>query len=101
MENRNEIHQSPNNKTVSEIAQTLEKSFASKVTRSYTEEINYPDYYGGVFLNKEGQLVVFTKGDCEPYRQELTTRATSDNFILKSCDYSLNELQEVIDELNQ
>lgn len=56
MENRNEIHQSPNNKTVSEIAQTLEKSFASKVTRSYTKEINYPDYYGGVFLNRRDNL---------------------------------------------
>lgn len=86
---------------MSEIAQTLEMSFAPKVTRSYVEEMNYPDYYGGVFLNEDGELVVLTKGDCELYRQELTTRATSDNFTLKPCDYSLNELLEVIDELNQ
>lgn len=94
-----ESHQPLNEKTVSEIAQTLEMSFASKVTRSYVEEMNYPDYYGGVFLNEDGELVVLTKGDCELYRQELTTRAASDNFILKPCDYSLNELQEVADEL--
>ena len=93
--------QSSNDKTLSEIAQTLEMSFASKVTRSYTGEMNYPDYYGGVFLDKDGKLVVLTKGDCELYRQELTTRAASDNFTLKPCDYSLNELLEVIDELNQ
>ena len=94
-----ESHQPLNEKTVSEIAQTLEMSFAPKVTRSYVGEMNYPDYYGGVFLNEDGELVVLTKGDCELYRQELTTRATSDNFILKPCDYSLNELQEVADEL--
>lgn len=93
--------QSSNDKPLSEIAQTLEMSFASKVTRSYTGEMNYPDYYGGVFLDKDGKLVVLTKGDCELYRQELTTRAASDNFTLKPCDYSLNELLEVIDELNQ
>ena len=93
--------QSSNDKTLSEIAQTLEMSFASKVTRSYTGEMNYPDYYGGVFLDKDGKLIVLTKGDCELYRQELTTRAASNNFTIKPCDYSLNELLEVIDELNQ
>lgn len=98
---KNETHQPTTEKTASEIIQTLEKSFASVVTRNYTGEKIYPDYYGGVFLNDNGQPVVLVKGDCELYRKELTTRAASDNLILKPCDYSLNELEEVYDALDQ
>lgn len=87
--------------SASELAQRLEKSFATEVTPNYVGEKNYPDYYGGIFLDQNQFLIVLVKGNGEFYRPELERRAGGSNFIIRPCDYSMNELLEVYDELNR
>ncbi len=87
--------------SASELAQRLEKSFATEVTPNYVGEKNYPDYYGGVFLDQNQFLIVLVKGNCGFYRPELERRVGGSNFIIRPCDYSMNELLEVYDELNR
>ena len=87
--------------SASELAQRLEKSFATEVIPNYVGEKNYPDYYGGVFLDQNQFLIVLVKGNCGFYRPELERRAGGSNFIIRPCDYSMNELLEVYDELNR
>lgn len=62
-----------------------------------TGEKIYPDYYGGSYINNEGKLVVYIKeGFAVP---ELLS--TDDDIVYENCDYSYNELQCVMDELNE
>lgn len=62
-----------------------------------TGEKIYPDHYGGSYINNEGKLVVYIKeGFAVP---ELLS--TDDDIVYENCDYSYNELQCVMDELNE
>ena len=73
----------------------------AEVTPNYVGEKNYPDYYGGIFLDQNQFLIVLVKGNGEFYRPELERRAGGSNFIIRPYDYSMNELLEVYDELNR
>lgn len=45
-----------------EIGEKLLNSFGMTKTRSLNED-EYPDYYGGEYINKDGKLIVFVKED--------------------------------------
>lgn len=56
----------------------------------------YPDYYGGSYVNDDGQLVIYVTDDMQ------RPAALSDNadVIYVPCTYSYNELLSVMDTLN-
>lgn len=82
-----------------EIGRNLKRSFLSHVTRA---DISlYPDYFGGMYLNKEGRLVVLVTGDTTTYKEKIQQRALSNNFLLKPCAYSYKELIDIINQLNK
>lgn len=72
----------------------LISSFPS--TRSNSGEKLYPDYYGGSYINDNGQLVVYVTD--ETARPEVLSDNT--DVIYKPCTYSYNELVSVMDDLN-
>ena len=84
--------------TVADIVRNLNHSFANTTTKS-TETI-YPDYYGGLYANENGELVILvTEESGNAYQKDLSQRCRSNNFIVKECKYSYNELFNVINKL--
>lgn len=56
----------------------------------------YPDYYGGSYINDNGKLVIYiTEGTDIP-----TPLNNDENVVYEICDYSYNELLDVMDALN-
>lgn len=66
-------------------------------TYSDTEEIVYPDSYGGAYINESGKLVVYLTDDSA----RPAALSGYDDVIYQLCDYSYNDLLSVMDELNQ
>lgn len=75
-------------------------SFNNKVSRSDNQDQEYPDYYGGAFINDQGILVV------NVYQPEKNARATTlqslaqnNSIITKPCDYSYNYLLDLMQKI--
>lgn len=87
-------------KTISKYTNNLNSSFFS-LTRSGENEIVYPDYYGGVYVDYNRDIIVLITKDGSPVRSDLTRRMSSDMYVVKECDYSYNELQSLFDEITK
>lgn len=59
-------------------------------------EKSYPDYYGGSYINEDGQLVVYIAEN----KDSVLALSENENVIYESCKYSYNELLSIMDELN-
>lgn len=67
-------------------------------SRSTGEKL-YPDYYGGSYINDKGQLVVYVT---DLNNVPLVASAQSeDSVIYMECEYSYNELNDVMNTLNE
>lgn len=75
-----------------EIALNLEDSFLSTILRS--EGKIYPEYYGGSYI-ENGNFVVLVTEDTTECRGKLLTRTKSQDFLVKPCKFSYNELLDV------
>lgn len=58
---------------------------------------DYPEYFGGAFIDNDGGFVVCIVGDEDTYRVEIADIIGSDNFKTESCRYSYREMMEVMD----
>jgi streptogrisin B len=58
----------------------------------------YPDYYGGSFINDEDKLVVYVTNMDNVLA--LGAVLDSDDVVFQICEYSYNELNTIMDELN-
>lgn len=65
-----------------------------------TGEIVYPRYYSGAYIDGEGVLTVLVTDASEKCISDLQRRAKSSAFKVKECNYSLDELMELKDELS-
>ncbi len=62
----------------------------------------YPPYYGGVFIDNDDNLVVFTVGeDANKYRSEIASIIGSEKFLTESVTYSYSELMSVMNKIDQ
>ena len=61
----------------------------------------YPDFFGGSYITNDGNLVILYKGDSLNCVRKI--KAIEDNDIIKykSCDYSYQELLDVMYEIRQ
>ena len=59
----------------------------------------YPDYFGGAYLDDLGQLVILTT-DISVSTTNKMRSATSDNVIILPCSVSLNEMFDTMDRLS-
>lgn len=62
--------------------------------------IDYPDYYGGAFVNASGVLVVLIKGSDNRFKKNITDIIGNENVIFESCKNSFKELKNVMFSLN-
>jgi streptogrisin B len=77
-----------------------------KLMDSYTDktdETSYPDYYGGSYIDDEGNYNVYIKGNAAQTKnvsREIEKIIGSSDFVIKEATYSYNELESVMDTLN-
>ena len=86
-----------------EANQKLEKIHAYFLNNTFSKnnsEIDYPDYYGGAFINNEGKLVVYIKGSINRYKKDIEDIIGSQNVIFNSCKNSYSDLNKTMKELN-
>ena len=64
----------------------------------------YPDWYGGAYIDHSGWLVVQLVEDNDPADKSLELQVLdwtgSDSVMFSSCKYSLAQLKELMDQLN-
>lgn len=76
-----------------DILNNLGSSFKAKTRSGVSNpDFVYPDYYGGGYLDTDGNVVVLVKGDRNKYVSEFQRRTLSSNVVVKECLYSYNEL---------
>lgn len=82
-----------------EIGKKLLDSFGTTGTRS-ANEIEYPDYYGGGYINEDGKLVVFVKGDFSKNRKTLISSIGDyDNIMYVIGDNSYKDLKAILSDI--
>ncbi len=77
----------------------LMKSF----NMSKSNDSIYPDYYGGSYIDNNGNLVIYIKDidiSQDKFQKSIDTELGINDFTVKSAMYSYNELNSVMDMLN-
>lgn len=75
-----------------ESCENLMALFKSSKTKSVNSD--YPDYYGGCYIDENANLVVYVTNDSVKTKSSLLN-VNDPNIIIKSCDYSFNELHTI------
>lgn len=75
----------------------IEESISSTSEKDSLKRF-FPDYFGGAYTDQRGMLTILIKGDIERGRKNILSYVR-DNSILtfKECDYSYQELTDIID----
>jgi streptogrisin B len=83
----------------SEMYQSLLKSFAPNGT---PEENDYPEYYGGAYVNDDGRLVIYITDGYFTDEIQNTVMKTVDSrdVLFVSAKYSFKHLTETMNEIN-
>lgn len=76
------------------VYENLDGSFMTGISRSANDVI-YPDYYGGSYIDDNGGLVIMTTDSIKSVLLDLKSRTKSSNFEIRQCEYSFNELQDL------
>lgn len=81
----------------------LYNSFSSNITRTdLDEEDSYPTYFGGSYTDSKDSLVIFVKDMNKNGISDIYNRIGKyPNLFFKSCTYSLNELNELKENLDK
>lgn len=75
-----------------DLAVKLLDSFKNSVSRSLDDDLVYPDYYGGMYIDEFGDLNVLVKDGVSSTRSVVTNIIDSENVVLHPCLYSYSEL---------
>ncbi len=81
--------QKTNTKLLNEIA-------SPSLTRNDSVGYSYPDYYGGSYINDDGELVVKLKQHNKSNISSVNNIVQPNDVITEPCNYSYDELEEVI-----
>lgn len=123
-----ELSSNPHNNTVVTPADTtylegmdipeykdLPRQYVANHDRSFTYHMNLmesfeesgngtnstrPDYYGGSYIDDDGNFVILINGIPSDYRSELEERIKGKEVILKQTDISYVELNKIMDKIN-
>lgn len=82
----------------------MPSSKSSSERGDYSGMADYPDYYGGSYIDNDGNLVVYVKADNETIKQRtnlLSSLANSNDIKYKQADYSYNILNSIMNKLNE
>lgn len=87
--------ENPQEKEWRAINQYQELMNAFENTRTWDD---YPDYYCGAYINDQKDFVVLVKEGTD--EAEISRLINDSDVIIKTADYSYNELKNLYDELN-
>lgn len=73
---------------------------SSIVTKSRSGEDVYPNYFGGLYIDNTGHLVVLAKGNMTDVKSSVYSVTNSDIIKFIPCEYSYQELLDVISMLD-
>ncbi|WP_339813110.1 hypothetical protein [Zunongwangia profunda] len=76
-------------------------SFGITKNRFQEDVPKYPDYYGGAYIEQNGQLVVLINGEMGLGKQAVTAIIGNGNIEFKKADYSFARLTEIMNSLNE
>lgn len=65
-----------------------------------SEEIDYPDYYGGAYINDAGKLVVLIKGSPNRYKKNIEDIIGNQDVEFIACKNSYKNLNSIMKKLN-
>ena len=77
----------------------LLEAITPKVLRS-TQSVQYPNYYGGAYINDRGRLIILVTEKPGYYKQIFRRIIGHNDFLVHKCDYSHNRLNECMNEIN-
>jgi streptogrisin B len=78
----------------------LLETFNSGLTKSIATS-DYPEFFGGAYVNGDGDLVINTVGDSLNARTAVVDRVSTDRIITKQCQYPYKTLLSIMDDLNK
>ena len=87
-----------NNAKAHEVGMRLLESFGMTKTRSLSVS-DYPDYYGGSYINEDGKLVVFLKGEIENTKATLIKLIGDKDVTYIKGNYSYTELNNALTKI--
>ena len=73
----------------------------SLVGKSQLTSEDYPDYYGGAYINKDGNLTIYVTEEVEKCRYQIEKATKKKECILKRCHYSYKEMLQVKKEIEK
>lgn len=85
-------------KDLSTIGINLMESFNAAPLRSNASI--YPDYYCGAYIDNDNNFVILVKEDTSLYKENFVQRTKSNDFLMRTATYSMNELNETLNLLN-
>lgn len=87
------------NLSAGETYQTLLQSF--RISRSQTDSIIYPSYYGGAYINSNNQLVILLSDTTKENKRSIENILGSGNFILKKCTFTYAYLKQIMNTVTK
>lgn len=69
-------------------------------TLNKSDEIDYPDYYGGAYINDSGKLVVLIKGSPNRYKKNIEDIIGNQEVEFIACKNSYKDLNSIMKSLN-
>lgn len=79
------------------IANKIESSIACI---SKSGKYSYPEYFGGLYIDSDGYLVVLLKGDMASSRSKIDSISDSELIRFKPCKYSYQELLNATSQID-
>lgn len=83
-----------------ELGMNLMESFKASPLKSSSDMV-YPDYYCGAYINADKNFVVLVNDNSNNVQENLILRTKGSNFIVENATFTMNELLETIDILNE
>ena len=71
------------------------------VGKSQLTSADYPDYYGGAYIDHNGKLVVLVTQPVDECKRIIEKIANEENFIVKNCQYSYKELLTIKEKIEK
>ncbi|MDD4777835.1 MAG: hypothetical protein PHV53_06045 [Fermentimonas sp.] len=91
---------SPQNINVIELHDKLMSSFSEDWIERESDPELYPEYYGGSFVDNNGDFVIAVTGDVDKNREYLKDILETDNFKMEIVRYSYRQMMRVMDDID-
>jgi streptogrisin B len=84
--------------------QTIANDISNKILESFGEDgstraPNYPEHYGGSYINDQGFLVVGICGDAEFAKHDIINRSEDEAIVFLPCKHSYRKFKEILDTI--